>query len=187
MMKKILMAATAATALTATPAMASTSIDITATAEVQRVCQLRANVRSVANGAGDQTIGFDPATGTSTVTTATSAVNLASTAAQTLASLSGFGNGGCRLEVNTLNNFKLQNGNGGANREVPFNLTLSGGGANATGSANNTVSLNLGTAPGQPLGQTRSLSLTFPTAANPVNLAAGTYQDVITVTILPNV
>lgn len=185
-MKKLLMAAVAVSAISTTPAMAAPGIDITATAEVARTCQLQANVRSVAGGVGDQTLGYDQTTGTSGATAGTSAVDLALTTDQRLASLSGFGNGGCRIEVATDNDFKLQNGAGGANREIPFNLTLSGGGSNATASANGTLGLNLGTQPGQPLGQTRSLFLTFPTAANPVNLAAGSYSDVIRVTISPN-
>lgn len=186
-MKKLLMVAAAATALTATPAMADDNIAITATASVAPTCKLAARVRQTAgNDSTAVSIGFDPTGASDLITSANSAVNLASTSSQLLASLSGFGNVGCRLEVSTDNNFKLQNGNGGANGEVPFNLTLSGGGANATASANGSLSLNLGTQPGQPQGQTRSISLTFPTAANPLNLRAGAYSDVIRVTITPN-
>lgn len=188
-MKKLLMVAAAATALTATPAMAQdNTVAITATASVAPTCKLAANVRQTA---GDNStaigIGFDPTGASELINTANSAVNLNLTTSQLLASLSAFGNVGCTVSVSTDNNFKLQNGSGGTNREVPFNLTLTGGGSNATASSNGSLSLNLGTQPGQAQGQTRSISLTFPTAANPLNLAAGAYSDVIRVTVTPTV
>lgn len=188
-MKKLLMVAVAASALTATPAMAQdNTIAITTTASVAPTCKLAAFVRQEAgNNSTGVGIGFDPTGASELINTANSAVNLGLNTPQLLASLSGFGNVGCTISVNTDNNFKLQTGSGGANREVPFNLTLTGQGANATASTNGSLSLNLGTQPGQPQGQTRSLSLTFPTAANPLNLAAGAYADTIRVTIAPTV
>lgn len=182
-MKKLLMIAAAGVAVSgvsATPAMAN-DLAITATANVAPTCRLGGFIRqdtAVSGGAG---VGYDATTGAVGSGATTTAVDVSSTGVQTIGSLSGFGNVGCTLSVTTDNGYKLQNGGTGANREIPYSLSISGGPSGNTG----TLSLNLGTAPGQPSGQTRTLRITFPTAANPVNLVAGAYTDVIRVTIAP--
>ncbi|MFU8778285.1 MAG: hypothetical protein ACNA7M_11520, partial [Roseovarius sp.] len=126
-MKKLLMAATAATALLGTPAMADNNVSVIATATVAPICEASAFVRQTAgdNSTGID-IGFDPTTQTTTTTTATSTVNLGLTTPQLLASLTARCNSGtATIVLDTANGFKLQNGSGG---EVPFALNLSGGG-----------------------------------------------------------
>ncbi|WP_301750102.1 hypothetical protein [uncultured Erythrobacter sp.] len=179
-MKKFLMVAVAAAALTATPAMAGNSVQISPTATVASVCELSANVRSIANGAGDTPIGYEPTTQTTTVTAASSAVNLGVTSNQLLASLTVRCNtGAATMAVATQNNFQLQSGTSA----IPYLLSTTAAGAVTDANAPFTQNI-----PGTGVGaqQTRQLNFRLASAVNPLLLAPGNYSDTITVTVTPN-
>ena len=183
-MKKILMVAAAATALSATPAMAGNSVQISPTATVAPICEASANVASTAGGTRDTAIGFDPTTGSTTTTTATSLVDLSVTAPQLMASLTARCNSGtATVTLDTANGFKLRNGSGGPNREVAYSLNLSGGGGASGIIAPHTGTIG-GTGPGTQ--QTRSLSFVLASAVNALSLVPGAYSDTITATFTPN-
>lgn len=180
-MKKLLMAAVAVSAISTTPAMAGDNVSIVPTATVAPICEASANVASIAGGTRDTAIGYDPASGTATTTTATSTVDLGLTAPQLLASLTARCNTGTATVVlDTANGFKLQNGSGG---EVPFALNLSGGGGASGITSTHTGTIG-GTGPGAQ--QTRSLSFVLASAVNQLSLAPGAYSDTITATFTPN-
>lgn len=184
-MKKLLLVAAAATALTATPAMADNNVSIVTTATVAPVCEASALVRQTA---GDNStaidIGYDPTTQSTTTTTATSTVNLGLTTPQLLGSLTARCNSGtATITLDTANGFKLVNGAGGDNREVPFALNLSGGGGASGITSTHTGTIG-GTGPGTQ--QSRSLNFVLASAVNPLSLVPGPYNDTITATFTPN-
>ncbi len=184
-MKKLLLIAAGAPALTATPAMADDNVSIVTTATVAPVCQASAFIRQTA---GDNTtgvdIGYDPTTQSTTTTTVTSTVNLGLTTPQLLGSLTARCNTGtATITLTTDNGFKLVNGSGGANSEVPFSLNLSGSGGASGITATHTGTVG-GTGPGAQ--QSRALSFVLASAVNPINLVPGAYNDTIRATFTPN-
>lgn len=181
-MKKLLMIAVATTAISAAPAVAGDTVQISPTATVAPVCEASANVRSIAGGAGDTPIGYDPTTGTTTITSANSAVALNTTANQLLASVTARCNTtSATMAVSTVNGFKLQNsGNTG---QIPYLLSTTAAGAVTDASSAFTQNIP-GTGPGAQ--QTRQLNFRLASAVNPLSLAPGAYSDTITVTFTPN-
>jgi hypothetical protein len=181
-MKKFLMVAAGAAALTATPAMAGNNVQISPTATVAPVCEASANVRSIAGGAGDTPIGYDPATQSTTVTSASSRVALDVTGNQLLASVTARCNtGSATMSVNTANGFQLQRAGGAGS--IPYLLSTTAAGAVTDANAPFTQNIP-GTGPGAQ--QTRSLNFRLASAVNPLTLQPGDYQDTITVTFTPN-
>lgn len=181
-MKKLLMVAVAGAAMTATPAMAGNSVQISPNATVAPVCEASANVRSNAGGPGDTPIGYDPATQTTTLTSASSRVALDVTTNQLLATVTARCNtGSATMSVNTANNFQLQRAAGAGT--IPYLLSTTAAGAVTDASAPFTQNI-----PGTGVGaqQTRQLNFRLASAVNPLNLAPGDYQDTITVTFTPN-
>lgn len=179
-MKKLLMVAVAATALTATPAMANNSVNIQPTATVAPICVASAQVATIAGGARDQAIGYNPDTQSATNSTATSNVNLAVTGNQLMASITARCNtSDANYTIDTANGFKLKNGTS----EIPYSLNLSGSSI-GTFNVQSTARIGGTGGPGGS-GVTRSLNFVLASAVNPLNVAPGTYQDTVTITITP--
>lgn len=180
-MKKLLMVAVAATALTATPAMATDTVSITPTATIAPTCTIQAGVRnSPTLGAATNFIGYDPATQSATTTTAVSQVDLSVAGSRLLSSLT--------IRCNTINatatfatnnDFKLKNGSS----EIPYSLSFN----NQTFQTTTTTGTLSSTGGPGGSGYTRSLNFILASAVNPINLAPGTYDDTITVTVAPSV
>lgn len=184
-MKKILMVAVAATAVSATPALADNNVSIVTTATVAPACQASAFIRAVsADTSSGVGVGYDPTTQTTGNTTATSVVSLDTASPQLLGSITARCNTGtATLNLTTDNGFKLQNGAGGANREVPYTLNVSGSGGGTGIAAAHTGTLG-GTGPAAQ--QSRSVSFVLAAPVNPILLAPGAYSDTLRVTFTPN-
>lgn len=89
------------------------------------------------------------------------------------------------MRLQSDNNFRLVNGPGGTNSEVPFQLNLLGNGG-ASGINSEYVATIDGTGPGPLQQQVRPLQFVLASVIAPIDLAPGTYSDTIRVTITPN-
>lgn len=178
-MKKLLMVAVAASAMSATPAFANNSVSITPTATVSPACALSAGVRnSPSAGSATNFIGYDVATGTSTVTTAASEVDLSVAGSRLLSSLTIRCNTiNANATFATTNDFKLKNGA----TEIPYSLSFN----NQVFAATTTTGTLSSTGGPGGSGYTRSLNLILASAVNPLNVAPGVYNDTITITVAP--
>lgn len=180
-MKKFLMVAAGAAALTATPAMATDTVSITPTATVAPTCTLQAGVRnSPSLGSATNFIGYDPATQTTTTTTAVSEVDLSVAGPRLLTSLTIRCNTiNATATFSTTNDFKLKNGAS----EIPYSLSFN----NQTFQTTTTTGTLSSTGGPGGSGFGRSLNFILASAINPINVAPGTYDDTITVTVAPSV
>lgn len=176
-MMKALMGA-AALALLATPALAqNATFNVSVNASVPPTCAAStAFLRTVSGDAAS-------AAGVNAGGSSNFAADLNNADAQLIGSLTARCNTGtANVSLNTNNGFKLVNGAGGANREIPYALNLSGGGG-ATGITAPHTGIVGGTGPAAQ--QSRALSFDLAAAIDPTTLWAGAYSDTIVATFSP--
>ncbi|WP_301750101.1 hypothetical protein [uncultured Erythrobacter sp.] len=186
-MKKLLALLCAFAAIGSIPATADDGVSVTVTGTVAERCEVSAFVRQVAdNNSTAIGIGYDVNTGTFGQNFASSQVNLASTAPQRIADVTARCNTpSATFQMTTDNNFRLRNPAGSSSDVIPFRLNLLGPGG-ATGIAADFTTIIMNTGPGPTQQQVRGLQFALPAAPNPINLAPGTYNDTIRITITPN-
>ncbi len=186
-MNKLLVLSCACAAILAAPATANDSVAVTVTGTVAPRCEVSAFVRQVAdNNSTAIGIGYDVNTETTGQTFASSQVDLASTAPQRIADVTARCNTpSATFQMTTDNDFRLRNLAGSASDIIPFALNLLGQGG-ASGIAADFTTVIAGTGPGPTQQQVRALQFVLPSAANPINLTPGTYNDTIRITITPN-
>lgn len=158
-MKKLLVLAAAAAGLTATPAFAADSVQVTATGVVAPLCELALSTPAAVTVRLDTAATQDLAEMTAKCNTPTA------TATVTSVSFQRFGA------------FSLQNAAGPRSEAgIPYRLSVAGGGP-----ANQTASFSY-----DPFNTKNALQFSLASAISQIDTRAGTYTDLITVTIAPN-